>query len=55
MPKKERTPRKTELIKELIKEYGVNNLGDIQEALRDLLGVTIEEMLKEEIKDHLGY
>ena len=55
MAKKERTPRKRELISELIKEYGVTDLGDIQSALKDLLGGTIEEMLKEEIKDHLGY
>ena len=40
---------KRNIIANLIEEY------DIQDALKDLLGGTIENMLKAELNNHLGY
>ena len=31
------------------------NEGDIQDALKELLGGTIKEMMEEEMDEHLGY
>ena len=50
-----RDPKKQELIKQLVSEYGVESIADIQNALKDLLGGTIEELLQAEINSHLGY
>ena len=33
----------------------ISRLQDIQDALKDLLGGTIKEMMKAEMDDHLGY
>jgi transposase-like protein len=46
---------KKDIIKTLIKEYGIQSAGDIQEALKDLLGETLKEMLQSEMTEHLGY
>ncbi len=40
---------------QLIEEYGINSAGDIQEALKDLLGETLEKMLQAELDGHLGF
>ena len=50
-----RDPKKQELIKQLVSEYGVESIADIQNALKDLLGGMIEELLQAEINSHLGY
>ena len=47
--------KKQELIKQLVSEYGVESIADIYNALKDLLGGTIEELLQAEINNHLGY
>lgn len=39
----------------LIQEYDIKTAADIQEALKDLLGGTIQEMMEAEIDEHLGY
>ena len=39
----------------LIEEYECETAEDIQEALKDLLGNTLEEMLKAELDEHLDY
>lgn len=39
----------------LIEEYQPKSSQDIQEALKDLLGDTMEELLKAELDEHLGY
>lgn len=41
--------------KMLIEEYQPQSALDIQEALKDLLGKTMEEMLKAELDEHLDY
>ena len=38
-----------------MQEYDIESAQDIQEALKDLLGGTIKEMLEVEMDDHLGY
>ncbi|MBM6733601.1 transposase, partial [Megasphaera stantonii] len=35
--------------------YDIQSAEDIQEALKDLLGGTIKEMMETEMDEHLGY
>jgi transposase-like protein len=44
-----------ELVRELINLYDVKSVSDIQEALKDLLGKTLQNMLEAELDVHLGY
>ena len=53
--KKRMTEGKKNIIAALLQEYDVKSAEDIQEALKDLLGGTLEEMLQAEMTDHLGY
>ena len=46
---------KKNIIASLIQEYDIKTAEDIQEALKDLLGGTIQEMMKAELDEHLGY
>ncbi len=46
---------KKNIIAGLIQEYDIKTAEDIQEALKDLLGGTIQEMLEAELDEHLGY
>ncbi|MDK2587556.1 IS256 family transposase [Romboutsia sedimentorum] len=46
---------KRNIIASLIDEYDIQSAEDIQEALKDLLGGTIESMLRAELDTHLGY
>ncbi|WP_143318349.1 IS256 family transposase [Clostridium sp. HBUAS56017] len=46
---------KKNIIADLIREYDIKSAEDIQDALKDLLGGTIESMLAAEIYEHLGY
>ena len=46
---------KKNVIASLIEMYDVKTAEDIQDALKDLLGDTLEEMLKAEMTEHLGY
>lgn len=48
-------PEKKNVIAELIKTYEIKTAQDIQDALKDLLGDTIQEMLESEMNEHLGY
>ena len=49
------TEGKREIIKSLLSEYDIQSAQDIQEALKDLLGGNIKEMMEAEMEDHLGY
>ena len=49
------TEGKREIIKTLLSEYDIQSAQDIQEALKDLLGGTIKEMMEAEMEAHLGY
>jgi len=46
---------KREIIEKLIETYDIKSAKDIHEALKDLLGETIEEMLEMELEEQLGY
>ena len=46
---------KKNIIASLIQEYDIKSASDIQEALKDLLGGTIQEMMEAELDEHLGY
>ena len=46
---------KRNIINALINEYDIKTAEDIQDALKDLLGVTIQEMLEAEMTQHFGY
>ena len=49
------TVGKRNIIQGLLQEYNIETAADIQEALKDLLGGTIKEMMEAEMEDHLGY
>lgn len=44
-----------ELVKQFIKDNDIKNVEDIQSALRDLFGKTLQTMLEAEMDNHLGY
>ena len=49
------TEGKRNIIHQLLEEYDIRSAEDIQDALKDLLGGTIKEMMEAEMDDHLGY
>ena len=49
------TEEKRNIIQQLLQEYDIETAEDIQDALKDLLGGTIKEMMEAEMDDHLGY
>ncbi|MCR5661155.1 MAG: IS256 family transposase [bacterium] len=49
------TEGKRRIIQQLLQEYDIETAEDIHDALKDLLGGTIKEMMEAEMTDHLGY
>ena len=49
------TEGKRNIIYQLLEEYDIPSVEDIQDALKDLLGGTIKEMMEAEMDEHLGY
>ena len=49
------TEGKRNIIHQLLEEYDIQSAEDIQDALKDLLGDTIKEMMEAEMDEHLGY
>ena len=49
------TEGKRNIIRQLLQEYEIESAKDIQDALKDLLGGTIKEMMEAEMDNHLGY
>ena len=49
------TENKRNIIQGLLEEYDIETADDIQNALKDLLSGTIQEMLEAEMDNHLGY
>lgn len=49
------TEGKKRIIRQLLEEYEIVSAKDIHEALKDLLGGTIKEMMEAEMDNHLGY
>ena len=48
------TEGKRNIIYQLLEEYDIPSVEDIQDALKDLLGGTIKEMMEAEMDEHLG-
>ncbi|RCX07584.1 transposase-like protein [Anaerobacterium chartisolvens] len=46
---------KQNIIAALLQEYDIQTADDIQDALKDLLGGTIQSMMEAELDNHLGY
>ena len=46
---------KKNIIGMLLEEYDIRSAKDIEDALKDLMGGTIQEMLESEMDEHLGY
>lgn len=51
----EMTEGKRAIIQQLLQEYDIETAEEIQDALKDLLGGTIKEMMEAEMEHHLGY
>ena len=49
------TEGKCQIIQQLLQEYDIETAEDIHDALNDLLGGTINEMMEAEMDDSLGY
>jgi hypothetical protein len=49
------TDGKRAIIQQHLQEYDIQDAKDIQDALKDLLGGTIKEMMEAEMDHHLGY
>ena len=49
------TEGKRNLIQGLLQEYEIETAEDIQDALKDLLSGTIQDMMESEMDEHLGY
>ena len=49
------TEGKRNIVRQLMEEYDIKNVEDIQEVLKDLLGSVLKEMMEAEMEDHLGY
>ena len=57
MARRKREPMsegKKNIIAELIEEYDIRTAKDIEDALRDLMGGTIQEIREAELDEHLG-
>ena len=55
MPRKRPGTRLNKISKMLIEEYQPETVQDLQEALKAILGDTMEQMLKAELDEHLDY
>ena len=49
------TEGKRNIIYQFLEEYEIPSVEDIQDALKDLLGGTIKEVMEAEMDEHLGY
>lgn len=55
MPRKRSETKLNKISKMLIEEYQPETVQDLQDALKDLLGDTMEQLLKAELDEHLDY
>src|SRR5687767_11981426 len=44
-----------EQVKQFIRDGGIESMEDVQNALKDLFGQTLQAMLEGEMESHLGY
>lgn len=52
--KRTENSERRENIRKLISDYGIETLSDIKDAIKDLLGETIKEMMELEMDEHIG-
>lgn len=55
MQRRKMSEGKKNIIAQLVQEYGIKSAEDIQDALKDLLGETLQNMLESEMDEQLGY
>lgn len=55
MAKRKRNENRTRLLREMITEYGIESIADLQATLKDMFAETMEDMLKGELDAALGY
>lgn len=55
MARRARGGRRDEIARAILEEFGAETADEAQEALRQILGPTIEAMLRAELDAHLGY
>jgi len=55
MARRKLTPEKKAAITNFISMYDIKTTGNLQDALKDLLGDTIQTMLESELDQELGY
>lgn len=55
MAKRKRNENRTRLLREMIAEYGIESIADLQATLKDMFAETMESMLKGELDAALGY
>lgn len=55
MARRKLSLERKEFIDNLLQHYDPQNVNDVQEMLKDLLGDTLQGMLEAEMNDHLGY
>lgn len=55
MAKRKRNENRTRLLREMIAEYGIESIADLQTTLKDMFAETMESMLKGELDATLGY
>ena len=55
MAKKKRNPANAAAIAHIFENYEIKSVLDIQEALKDMFGGAMEQMLAGELDAHLGY
>lgn len=55
MARKRPESNRSKLAKMLLEEYQPKSVQDIEDAIKDLLGDSLEEMLKAELDEHLDY
>jgi len=49
------TPEKQNVITSLLEAYDIKTTAELQDALKDLLGGSIQGMLESELDEQLGY
>jgi len=54
-PKQGMSQEKKNVITSLLEMYDIQTAGDLQAALKDLMGETIQEMLESEFAEDLGH
>lgn len=55
MARRKRDPKTVAIAKAILEQYDCKNVGDMQDAIKDIFGPMFEAMLQGEMDSHLGY